>query len=113
MSYTWISLLVSLGLFIGMMSLFGLGRRLGLSCSTKDDGKGSGSLETAVFGLLGLLLAFTFSGAASRFEDRRHVIAEEANAIGTAYLRLDLLPQSAQTEIKPLVVQYTDMRLSV
>ena len=58
--------------------------------------KGSGAAEAAVFGLLGLLIAFTFSGAASRFEDRRHLITEEANAIGTAYLRIDLLPGDAQ-----------------
>ncbi len=53
-----------------------------------------------MFALLGLLVAFTFSGAASRFEDRRHLISEEANAIGTAYLRLDLLPSDAQPPLR-------------
>ena len=57
--------------------------------------KGTGAAEGAVFGLLGLILAFSFSGAATRFEQRRHLITEEANAIGTAYLRLDLLPLNA------------------
>jgi len=57
---------------------------------------GTGTIEGAVFALLGLLIAFTFSGAAARFEDRRALIIEETNDIGTAYLRLDLLPASAQ-----------------
>ena len=51
-----------------------------------------GAIEGAVFGLMGLLIAFTFSGAASRFEARRQLILQETNAIGTAYLSLDLLP---------------------
>jgi len=63
-----------------------------------------------VFGLLGLLIAFTFSGAASRFEDRRHLITTEANAIGTAYLRIDLLPADTQPEIKDLFRRYVDVR---
>jgi hypothetical protein len=63
-----------------------------------------------VFGLLGLLVAFTFSGAASRFEDRRHLITTEANAIGTAYLRIDLLPADAQPELKELFRRYVDVR---
>ena len=57
--------------------------------------EGVGVIDGAVFALPGLLLAFTFSGAAARFDTRRHLIVEEANAIGTAYLRLDLLPPDA------------------
>jgi len=60
--------------------------------------------------LLGLLIAFTFSGAASRFEDRRHLITTEANAIGTAYLRVDLLPADTQPEMKDLFRRYVDVR---
>ena len=45
-----------------------------------------------MFALLGLLIAFTFSGALSRFDVRRVQAVDEANAIGTAYLRIDLLP---------------------
>lgn len=61
--------------------------------------------------MLGLLLAFSFSGAASRFEDRRHLITQEANAIGTAYLRLDLLPQDAQPGMRDLFRRYVVARL--
>src|SRR5688572_14442223 len=91
-----------------------LGRRLGVAQIARDPeglAKGIGAAEAAVFGLLGLLLAFSFSGAASRFEDRRHLITSEANAIGTAYLRLDLLSADAQPEMKELFRQYVDARL--
>ena len=64
-----------------------------------------------MFALLGLLLAFSFSGAASRFEDRRHLITQETNAIGTAYLRIDLLPGDAQPEMRELFRRYLDSRL--
>ena len=72
---------------------------------------GVGASEAAIFGLMGLLIAFTFSGATSRFEARRHLLTEEANAIGTAYLRLDLLPASAQPEVRRLMRVYVDARL--
>lgn len=91
-----------------------LGRRLGVARIARNpDGleKGIGAAEAAVFGLLGLLLAFSFSGAASRFEDRRHLVTTEANAIGTAYLRLDLLSPDAQPEMKALFRRYVDARL--
>ena len=70
-------------------------------------------IEGAVFALLGLLIAFTFSGAASRFEARRHLIVEEANAIGTAYLRLDLLPAARQSTLRDAFRRYMDSRLAV
>jgi hypothetical protein len=58
--------------------------------------KENGAVAAAIFGLMGLLIAFTFSGAASRFDERRHLIVQEANAIGTFYLRLDLLPAESR-----------------
>jgi hypothetical protein len=62
---------------------------------------------------MGLLLAFTFSGAASRFDARRQLIVEETNAIGTAYLRLDLLPADHQSRLRDDFRNYLDARLSV
>jgi len=100
------------GLLIGMLALSEIGRRIGSAGLARDpEGlKGTGSAAAAVFGLLGLLIAFTFSGAASRFEARRHLITEEANAIGTAYLRLDLLPHDAQSELRSLFRRYLELR---
>jgi hypothetical protein len=72
--------------------------------------KGIGVAEGAVFTLLGLLLAFTFSGAAQRFEQRRHLITAEANAIGTAYLRIDVLPADSQAPIRALFRDYVRAR---
>lgn len=103
-------------LFLGMFVLIEVGRRIHLRQRAKHaDGAspGLGAVEGAVFGLMGLLVAFTFSGAAARFEARRHLIVEEANDIGTAYLRLDLLPPAAQPPLRERFREYIDARLAI
>jgi hypothetical protein len=103
------------GLFVGILLLLELGRRLGRRrLGEREEGAaaGLGAVEGAVFALLGLLIAFTFSGAASRFDSRRQLIVQEANAIGTAWLRLDLLPANIQPELRELFRQYLDSRLA-
>lgn len=115
MDFTWIALLSAASLFLGMVLCSEIGWRVGtahLGRSQEDLPRGVGLAEGAVFGLLGLIIAFTFSGAASRFQDRRHLITDEANAIGTAYLRLDLLPGETQPELKELFRRYLDVRLA-
>ena len=105
----------AIGLFLGMLIFGEVGRRIGIARLARYPGseaRGAGPAEGAVFGLLGLLLAFTFSGAASRFKARRHLIAEEANAIGTAYLRVNLLPLDAQPEVRQLFRRYLDTRIA-
>jgi hypothetical protein len=57
-------------------------------------------IDGAVFGLMALLLGFSFSGAVSRFDTRRELIVQETNAIGTAWLRVDLLPDAARRYAK-------------
>lgn len=100
-------------LLIGMLACMELGRRLGARSGADAGGKeGLGIVEGAIFGFLGLLVAFTFSGATARFETRKHLIVEEANDIGTAYLRIDLLPADAQPEIKEPFRRYVDSRLA-
>jgi hypothetical protein len=59
------------------------------------------------------LLAFQFSGAMSRLDTRRQIIVEEANAIGTAYLRLDLITGEMRTELKQRFRDYTDARIRI
>lgn len=113
MNLTLIALLTAASLFFGMLGCLEIGRRVGVArIAHNPEGlaKGGSAAEGAVFALLGLLIAFTFSGAASRFEDRRHLITEEANDIGTAYLRVDLLPSDAQPEIRELFRRYVDLR---
>jgi len=107
-------LLFSGGLFLGMLMLLELGRRIGnrrLAQDPEGARQGVGVVDGALFGLLGLLIAFTFSSAAARFDVRRHLIVEEANDIGTAWLRLDLLPAGPAATLRDLFRQYLDSRL--
>ena len=109
-------LLFAGGMFLGMLLFQEVGRRVGMSRMAnrpEDIGISAGAMQAAVFTLLGLLIAFTFSGAASRFDDRRKLVAQEANAIGTAYLRLDLLPSDARSALRQRFSQYLDARLAV
>ena len=70
----------------------------------------SSAVEGAVFALFGLLLAFTFSGAIARYDDHRKIVVEEANDIGVAYLRLDLLPAGAQPVLRQDFRDYAAIR---
>lgn len=102
-------------LFFGMLLMLDIGRRYGLRQRTRHGEQyaaGLSAVEGALFALLGLLVAFTFSGAASRFDDRRALIVEEANDIGTAYLRIDLLPPEAQPAVRQKFREYTDARIA-
>jgi hypothetical protein len=116
MEHEIVALLLVIGLFFGMLVLLEIGRRIGIRRLAEDpEGAeaGVGTVEGAVFALLGLLIAFTFSGAASRFDTRRQLIIEETNDIGTAYLRLDLLSAEAQPGLREKFRQYVDTRLEV
>jgi hypothetical protein len=108
--------LLAVGLFLGMLIFAEVGRRIGMRRLAQDpEGAeaGVGVVDGAVFALVGLLIAFTFSGAAARFDTRRQLIVEETNDIGTAYLRLDLLPVDAQPALREKFRQYVDARLEL
>jgi hypothetical protein len=70
-----------------------------------------GAIVAASLGLLAFLLAFTFGMAASRFNTWRELVLDEANAIGTTYLRAALLPEPYRTEIRTFLRDYVDLRL--
>ncbi len=72
---------------------------------------GIGTVEGALLALLGLLIAFSFSGAAARFDARRQQIVDEANDIGSAYMLVDLLPPEAQPPLRDKFRLYVDSRL--
>lgn len=108
-------LLFSVLLLACMLILLETGRRLGVRRRPKESEgeRGSlGTIEGAVFALFGLLMAFTFSGAALRFNEKRMLIAEEANTIETAYLRLHLVPE-AKSGLQKLFRRYVDSRLEI
>jgi hypothetical protein len=99
-----------------MLLLLEIGLRIGkhrIKLDPDHSHDGFGSMEAAVFGLMGLMIAFTFSGAVSRLDQRRMDIIEEANAIGTAYLRVDLLPEDAQPAMRKYFREYLDARIDV
>ena len=108
-----IPLYASLATCAGMIGCLELGKRYGRKHVSADPNTATsiGVLDTAVLALLGLLIAFTFSSASSRFEMRRHLAVQESNDLGTAWLRLDLLQPEARAELQQLFRDYLDARI--
>jgi hypothetical protein len=105
-------------IFVGSVVVFILlaeaGYRLGRLYRGKTDDFGKsqlGTIQGAILGLLALLLGFTFAMAMSRFDTRKHLVLEEANAIGTTYLRAQLYPEPQRREVANLLRGYVDVRL--
>ena len=95
-----------LGLLITMVIFLELGRRAGvkrIERGLKQAPQGVGIVEAAFLGLFSLLLAFSFSGAVNRYDHRRDLIVDEINDIGTAYLRVNLLPPDAQPKMRCII----------
>jgi hypothetical protein len=69
-----------------------------------------GTMVGATLGLFAFILAFTFGLAAARFDTRRQVLLDEANAIGTTYLRAGMLPERGE-RIRGLLRDYVGVRL--
>jgi hypothetical protein len=94
-----------------------VGRRAGGAAPSPQDPDHTvsaiGALQGALLGLLGLLLAFAFAGSATRFIERQDFVVREANAIGTADLRADLLPEPQRTELRRVLHEYLERRISL
>lgn len=82
---------------------------------TADSGSGAqaGAILGATLGLLGLLLGFSFAGAAGRYIERQDLITAEANAISTAYLRADLLAEPYADDLRTALREYVADRVRV
>lgn len=79
-----------------------------------DDSKAHiNATQASTLGILALLLAFTFSLSLQRFDTRSDAVVDEANAIGTAYLRLDLLTKAAQPRLREEFRRYADARIAL
>jgi hypothetical protein len=108
--------LVLCGLIAAVLLSIEMGRSLGRRRRLLDPPgapRVNRTVEASIFGLMGILIGFTFYGAGTRFDNRRNLTVLEANAIGTAYLRIDLLPVESQPEIREGFRDYVRSRLSV
>jgi hypothetical protein len=106
--------LIVISLFIALIAALEVGSRLGRKARAQIDDAGksqANSLQGAIIGLLALLLAFTLSMAISRYETRRQLVLDEANAVGTTYLRAKMLPPPYTTDAANLLRQYVANRL--
>jgi hypothetical membrane protein len=106
----WAVLVLSIGLVLLSIEL---GIRLGKRRLPRHDGKleVSGAMVGAAMGLLAFMLAFTFNGAAVRHDARKTLVIEEANAIGTVWLRAGFLAEPYRTEIRGLLRNYVNLRV--
>ncbi len=73
----------------------------------------TGGSVAATLGLLGFMLAFTFGTTTSRWDDRKSLVLDEANALGTAYLRAELLPEPQQSNVRRLLENYLELSLGL
>lgn len=91
------------------------GFRLGRAAHRRSDEEKESPVATmggAVLGLVAFILAFTFGLAAARYDTRKQLVYEEANEIGTTYLRADFLPEAERAETKRLLREYVEVRLA-
>lgn len=87
-----------------------IGRRLGKP--SEESNSALNTVKGALLALVGLLLGFSYSMASTRFETRKAMLIQEANAIGTAYLRGDLFDEVRREPYRELLRRYTDARLA-
>jgi hypothetical protein len=105
----WIPVLVILLLSLGAGELgFRYGRAQQVSETERDI---VNTLRTSTLGLVALLLGFSFAMTSSRFNERSRLVNDEANALGTAYLRAGLVAEPARDEIRDALRRYTDLRI--
>jgi hypothetical protein len=97
--------LLSLAAWVGAT---GFGRLRAEVATQRDE---FGVIQGATLTLLGLIIGFTFSMALSRYEQRKNYEEEEANAIGTEYLRAELLPAGDAARVRALLRDYVDQRM--
>lgn len=101
-------------LLVSMLVAIEVGYRLGRRARGSADDSGMAhinAVQASMLGMLALLIGFTFSLALQRFDSRSEAVVEEANAIGTAYLRTDLLPPEQREAARSLLREYLALRV--
>ncbi|MFX0541675.1 hypothetical protein ACEWPM_008070 [Roseovarius sp. S4756] len=108
------SSLIALGLLALMLVAMGIAWMIGRRSHRNQSEEGRSqttAVQGSMLGLLALLLGFTFSLGLSRHDTRSSAVVDEANAIGTAWLRADFLPEDLRAEAKADLRRYTRLRL--
>ncbi len=110
-----LGIVLSIGLFVGMLVVLECGYRIGRRHAQiqATAHQGIGTIDAAIFALLGLLFGFAFAGGIARLDTRRELIVREANAIQTAYLRVDILAPDDQPRMRRLFREYLEARVRV
>lgn len=102
--------LVAVVLFLAALAGFCIGQR-----RRRQVGDGSliGTVQASMLGMLALLLGFTFAVASSRYDARWGLVVDEANAVGTTFMRAQTLPEPYRTNISDMLRDYIDLRLEI
>lgn len=104
---------ISLAFFAGMVLAREVGKYLRDRRAAREGGSdGDAFAMTSVLGLLALLIGFTFSIALARYESRRELVVSEANALGTTWLRMQLLDGGERKQMESLLRRYVDTRIA-
>lgn len=102
---------VTIALPILLIGSLVLGRQFGRA--RDEDLPHLGVIQGATLGLLGLLIGFSFAGASERFVARQDILTREANAMGTAWMRADLLPEASRAALKDELRSYAKRRIAL
>lgn len=108
---------LAIGLFFAVILLaaleagYQIGRRRGRTTSESGTKDHSDLVLTSMYALLGLVLAFTYAFTLSRADMRKQAVIDEANAIGTAFLRAGLAPEPERTELRKALLEYAKTRV--
>src|SRR5215510_7458425 len=115
MIFLLFAVLIAAAFFVSSLFLLNYGRHLGTRYLHQGQGimTGLSTVEGAVFALIGLLLAFTISGALQRFDDRRQLVIQEANAASTAHDRLALFEGDVGRDLQNKVKDYVRARIDL
>lgn len=112
--YDQSSILIAVVLLVAILAANEVGYRLGRWRRARADTGAkaqTNAIQAAMLGLLALLLGFTFTMALQRFDNRSQAVISEANAIGTAYLRTQLLPDPYRAPARQLIADYVQLRI--
>lgn len=114
--YEYSSAAITVTLFASIIVANELSFRIGRFIQDRTDSEIktlTGAIQASILGLLALLLGFTFSMSMQRYDNRSLALIAEANAIGTATLRVKLLPTPYQAPFASLLREYVDLRTSI